>query len=166
MQTAFLSLGTNLGDRLANMNAMLGSCEKLFVDKVRHSPLYETDPVGTSAEHMPYLNRIIAGEFDGIVADLLACCQSIEISLGRQQSEKGKVLPRQADIDILLFGNEIISDEILTVPHPAILGRRFCIEGIAAIDADIIHPIYLKTFRQLFTEMSQEIKRQKIFIVD
>lgn len=163
---AVLSLGTNLGDRAAHMQSMEALCAVALSGELQFSPLYETEPLAVGPEHLPYYNRIVAGFFEGSARELLIRVRVIERMLGRNDAEKGKYLPRVADIDILLFGGDEVQDPDLHIPHDAILDRRFCIEGIAAIVPDMVHPVCGKRFDVLRAEMGENVRSQGMQIVD
>ena len=147
MTFAVLSIGSNLGDRESNIAAMereLG----LILTGARSSGLMETAPVGVDELQPPYLNKIVAGDYDGSPYQLLDACRVIESRLGRIR-EKPKSA-RIADVDILIFGDLVINDGVvgddgvfisrLAIPHPQIMSRRFCLEGLMRIDPSIIIP--------------------------
>jgi 2-amino-4-hydroxy-6-hydroxymethyldihydropteridine diphosphokinase len=137
-----LSLGSNQGDRLFYIESMERAVRSVLVDVdngrgVRSSRVMETEPVGVSAAGQPaYLNKVVAGYYGGGAYELLNRCLSIETDLGRTRPTPKA--PRTADVDILLFGDEEISDPPrLIVPHPELLNRRFCLEGLIDIDPSI-----------------------------
>jgi len=164
MERAALSIGTNLGRRelyIESMERELG----LLLSDVRMSRLMETEPVGVDGDQPNYLNRIIAGYCSASPYELLQSCLEIEKRLGRIR-ERVKD-SRTADVDILLFGNLEINSAELTVPHPQILNRRFCLEGLCQIDKGWIVPGAYKNTGKLYEEMSAEVRAQKIiFIAD
>jgi len=159
MELAALSMGSNLGDREQYMEAMERELRKILVD-VRTSQLMETEPVGADGDQPEYLNRIIAGYYCASPQELLKSCLEIELKLGRIR-EKVKD-NRTADVDILLFGNFEINSAELIVPHPQILSRRFCLEGLFQIDKGWIVPGINKNIEKLYEEMSAEVRDQKI----
>lgn len=132
-----LSLGTNLADRVENMKQMEQAVALLFHGEIVKSPLYETAPVGVSG-HSPYLNRIVAGNYFGTPLELLRETQKIELDLGREG--KGKLEPRTADIDILLFNEERHNQPELTIPHHALFERHFEIAGVQAVVPEQLIP--------------------------
>lgn len=152
-----LSLGTNLGDRFENMRLMEEAVSSLFNGEIRRSPLYETAPVGV-AGHSPYLNRIVAGIYRGTPSELLRATQEIELSLGR--SGKGKLEPRTADIDILLYNEELCDQPDLIIPHHALFERHFEIAGVIAVVPDQRIPGSTETFGEF--KIPPQIASQKI----
>jgi len=159
-----LSLGSNLGDRLLHIELMERALRSVFADGgVRSSRIMETEPVGVGAEHPVYLNRIVAGYYRGGAYELLERCFSIERALGRiRPSPKA---PRTVDVDILLFGEEEISDPPkLVVPHRELQNRRFCIEGLADIDPSILVPVAGRAFEvgELHKNMRADVAAQNV----
>lgn len=158
-----LSLGTNLGDRWKNISSIIMQIRKVITPPVAVSSLMETEPVGVEETQPWYYNIIVAGQYDGSAHELLAQGKKIEKNLGRNQ--KGNRAPRCADIDILLADDCVIHDEELIIPHPQLLHRRFCIEGVAAIEPYYIHPVVRKNFRELMLQMNDDVKNQKIHFI-
>jgi 2-amino-4-hydroxy-6-hydroxymethyldihydropteridine diphosphokinase len=156
-----LSLGSNLGNRELNI-AMMERELRLMLAVVRSSPLMETEPVGVGGPQPPYLNKIIAGYYGGTPGALLIACQTIELRLGR--ARKGPKAPRTADIEILLFGDLEIDEDTLTIPHPQMLNRRFCLEGLVEIDPNIIIP-GKGTARKLYKDMCAEVSAQNVSFI-
>jgi 2-amino-4-hydroxy-6-hydroxymethyldihydropteridine diphosphokinase len=125
MTTAYLGLGANLGDRAAAIDAALARLDEAGVRVVARSPLYETDAVAPEPQP-PYLNA--AARVDtALPADaLLATCLAVERALGRVRPAGRRQAPRVIDIDVLLYGREVIDrPPDLVVPHPRLLERPF-----------------------------------------
>jgi len=164
MNLAALSIGSNLGQRERYIESMEREL-KLLLSDVRMSQLMETEPVGVDGDQPSYLNRIIAGYYGASPQELLSSCLAIEKRLGRSREKVKDV--RTADVDILLFGDLEINSAELTVPHPQIVKRRFCLEGLCQIDREWIIPGVNKNIGKLCEEMSAEVRDQKIiFIAD
>jgi 2-amino-4-hydroxy-6-hydroxymethyldihydropteridine diphosphokinase len=148
-EAAYLSLGSNVGER---ENALRLALAKLLqVADVRAiSSLYETEPV--EFEKQPwFLNCAIAVETDLTPEKLLAKVLEIERNMGRERTiDKG---PRVIDIDIVLFGNQVISTKELTIPHPAMHHRRFVLEPLAEIAPEAWHPLLQKSVNNLLKEL-------------
>ena len=144
-KTVYLSLGSNLGDRQANLRNAMGRLLELG-DVVEVSSLYETEPVEVTGQPW-FLNCAVAVKTELMPREFLAGILGIEKSMGRVRTQpKG---PRVIDIDILLFGAQTISTPQLTVPHPAMAERRFVLEPLAEIAPDVVHPTLKKTAREL-----------------
>lgn len=141
----YLSLGSNLGDRRANLRTAIGKLLDLgYVEEV--SSLYETEPVEFT-EQPWFLNCVVAVRSELIPREFLAGLLAIERSMGRERTQpKG---PRVIDIDILLFGAAHLKTPTLTIPHPAMAERRFVLEPLAEIAPDVKVPLLKKTVREL-----------------
>jgi 2-amino-4-hydroxy-6-hydroxymethyldihydropteridine diphosphokinase len=141
---AYLSLGSNLGDREAHLRDVqirLGALGRVAAV----SSLYETEPVEFTQQPW-FLNCAIALETSQSPQELMAAILRIEEEMGRRRLQKKG--PRSVDIDILLFDGEVI-DSDLTVPHPAMHRRRFVLEPLAEIAPEVVHPVLKKTIREL-----------------
>lgn len=161
-----LSLGTNSGDRLSRMRAM-----ELLLAEVLHPPitastLVETEPVAVATEQPWFLNRIVRGYYLSTPERLLDECNRIERELGR--TGKGMRTQRTADIDILLFGEQTVATRVLVIPHPAILERRFCMEGLCEIMPDALIATVNATVAACCAAMPMAVRLQRMhpFISD
>jgi len=155
----YLSLGSNVGDREAQLRdaqARLGTLSRV----VAISSVYETEPVEFT-EQAWFLNCVLALETILTPQQLMSAILRIEQEMGRRRIQpKG---PRSIDIDILLFGNEIIESQELTIPHPAMHQRRFVLGPLAEIAPEVIHPILKMTIRELLDALppGQAIRKLK-----
>jgi 2-amino-4-hydroxy-6-hydroxymethyldihydropteridine diphosphokinase len=146
MKTAYLGLGTNLGDREANLRV---AAEMLASDRLivkRASSIYETAP--RDVLDQPYfLNQVLEVETDLFPRQLFERAKQVERKMGRVRSQpKG---PRLIDVDILLYGNSVVRTEGLDIPHVAIGERRFVLEPLAELAAELRHPVTKRTIRQM-----------------
>ena len=138
MPRVFLSLGSNLGDRLAYLRAALAAVDRNpSISLIGISKVYETAPVEVEGEQPDYLNCVAELECGLPAIELLRYCQGVESALGRER--KGERAPRTVDIDVLLFGEEIIAVPGLEVPHRGIT-RAFNLKGLADLDPDLHVP--------------------------
>jgi 2-amino-4-hydroxy-6-hydroxymethyldihydropteridine diphosphokinase len=141
----YLSLGSNLGDRAANLQTAI---EKLAAlgKAVAVSSFYETEPVELTAQPW-FLNCAVKLDTEKMPRQLIAGILALEQGMGRQRKQKKG--PRIIDIDILLFGSSVIEIPSLTVPHPKMHERRFVLEPLAEIAPDARHPVFRRTVREL-----------------
>ena len=142
---AYISAGTNLGDRKANLEFARTSLAK-EATVLRSSSYFETEPVGFLDQPW-FLNIAVELETWLAPSELLSYCQEIERSRGRIRTFPNA--PRILDLDILLYGDEIINLEGLIIPHPRLPERRFVLEPLAEIAPDVVHPVLKKSIRFL-----------------
>jgi 2-amino-4-hydroxy-6-hydroxymethyldihydropteridine diphosphokinase len=144
-KVVYLSLGSNVGDRGANLHAAIDHLRALG-EVVAVSSFYETEPVELTAQPW-FLNCAVKLETEKMPKQLLAAILAIEQKMGRRRTlKKG---PRIVDIDILLFGSSVIEMKGLTVPHPAMHQRRFVLEPLTEIAPGLRHPVFKQTVREL-----------------
>jgi 2-amino-4-hydroxy-6-hydroxymethyldihydropteridine diphosphokinase len=157
LKTAYLSLGSNLDDREANLRRAIELLASPEIRVKRTSSLYETEP--QDLPHQPwFLNLVVEIETSLFPLQLLARIQRIEKELGRQRIvPKG---PRTIDIDILLFGNFAIESAKLQVPHPRMQDRRFVLEPLAELVPDLRHPISRRSVREMLAETAGQIVKK------
>ena len=142
---AFLSLGSNVGDRVANLKAAIERIRSLG-EVIATSSIYETEPVEFLAQPW-FLNCVVKLGTEKMPKQLLAAILTIEKEMGRhRQQKKG---PRTIDIDILLFGNSVVETQGLTIPHPSLHERRFVLEPMSEIAPEVRHPVFKQRMREL-----------------
>ncbi len=159
LKRVYLSLGSNMGEREANLKAAIESLAAL--GKITAiSSLYETEPVEFAAQPW-FLNCVVELETEKMPRQLLAAILDIEKRLGRRRVQKKG--PRTLDIDILFFGNSTVKTKGLTIPHPAMQERRFVLEPLAEIAPEMRHPILKHTMRELKDALppGQTVRRQE-----
>jgi 2-amino-4-hydroxy-6-hydroxymethyldihydropteridine diphosphokinase len=155
MRTA-VALGSNLGDRLANLRA----AQKAILDLPTVKPptlssaVYETEPVGCEPGAGKFLNAVVEFEYDGDPARLLEQLVQIEEALGRKRDHR-KNVSRTIDIDLLYCGDQGIKTERLQLPHPRLHLRDFVLRPLADIRQDLILPDQKKSIRELLTEVER-----------
>jgi 2-amino-4-hydroxy-6-hydroxymethyldihydropteridine diphosphokinase len=153
MSTAYLLLGTNLGDKEQNLSNAVRSLKKLGRVK-KLSPIYETEPWGF-ADERNFFNMDLSLETRLNPFELLAEILRIEISIGRTRQEKQWVA-REIDIDIIFYDDIVIDEENLVIPHPHLKNRKFALVPLNEIAPSLIHPLYRKTLKQLLSECPDE----------
>jgi len=137
-KTVYLSLGSNLDDRAKNLSDAIAALANARVRVVRVSSVYETEPVDY-LEQPWFLNCAVQVETELGALELLRALRGIETQMGSKKLiAKG---PRQIDMDILLYGNEVIDTPELQVPHPRMHLRRFVLQPLAEIAPDTQHPV-------------------------
>ena len=142
---AYLSLGSNIEDREANLRAAIARLNE-FGDVTAVSGLYETEPVEV-VDQPWFINCAVALATDLSAEELLAGVLTIERSMGRERTRpKG---PRNIDIDILLFGDAVVDSPALTIPHPGLATRQFVLAPLSETAPEAVHPITLKSVRQM-----------------
>ncbi len=138
MTRTFLSLGSNLGERGALLRAALDALGRgPRMELVRVSRIYETEPVEVEGEQPEYLNCVAEIECGLPAVELLRYCQGVEAGLGREG--KGEKAPRTVDVDVLLFGTEVMEEPDFVVPHRGVT-RAFNLRCLADLDAEIYIP--------------------------
>ncbi|MGA8491858.1 MAG: 2-amino-4-hydroxy-6-hydroxymethyldihydropteridine diphosphokinase [Terriglobales bacterium] len=141
----YLSLGSNIGDRAGNLNAAISRLRTLG-EVAAVSSFYETEPVEFTAQAW-FLNCAVALNTKKTPQELLGGILQIEQQMGRRRAQKKG--PRVIDIDIVLFGDLVVNDPGLNIPHPAMRERRFVLEPLAEIAPDVRHPLLRLTIREL-----------------
>ncbi|MBL06300.1 MAG: 2-amino-4-hydroxy-6-hydroxymethyldihydropteridine diphosphokinase [Chloroflexi bacterium] len=143
----FLSLGTNLGNREKNISNCLNQLEKISEIK-NISKIYETIPYKVEIEQENFLNLAVEINFFDSVENLLIQINKIEKELGRVRSSIRNE-PREIDIDIIFFADQIINEKDLIVPHPRFRERLFVLEPLNDIAPKFLDPITNKTVSEL-----------------
>ena len=153
----YLSLGSNLGDRAANLRLALEKLGQLGTVKAV-SAFYETEPVQLASQPW-FLNCAAKFDTEKMPRQLIAAILNLEQAMGRKRKQKNG--PRVIDIDVLLFGTSVIETTGLTVPHPRMHERRFVLEPLAEIAPELRHPVFKRTIRELRDALppGQTVKR-------
>ncbi len=155
MEHVCIGLGSNIGDRARNLfHAYEHIIALKGVKPLMLSRFYETEPMGGPPQPM-FLNAALSIETTIPPHQLLEQFQYIEVNMGRVRTVKWG--PRTIDIDILLYGNRIIDDDHLKIPHPLMHTRLFVLEPLVEIDPGIINPLFNKTVLQLYEELQNSI---------
>ncbi len=155
MRTA-VALGSNLGDRFANLRAARSAIVGLSNVKppIFSSAVYETEPVGCEPGAKKFLNAVVEFDYEGDPASLLEQLIRIEEALGRSR-DHSKNVSRTIDVDLLYCGRRNLESERLQLPHPRMHLRKFVLQPLADIRPELILPHERKTVRELLTELKQ-----------
>jgi 2-amino-4-hydroxy-6-hydroxymethyldihydropteridine diphosphokinase len=146
-----IALGSNLGDRRGHLDFAASRLHDLLAN-LRVSRYYDTVPVGMSGPQPMFVNAAAAGETDLDARALLAALLVIERERGRERPYPNAA--RTLDLDLVLFGDAIIDEPDLTVPHPRFRARRFVLEPLAAIAADMVDPVSGETIARLLDRVN------------
>lgn len=153
---AYLSIGTNLGDRIKNIEDAIELIQNQAGVLIAKSSIYTTEPVGFSAE-TNFLNLCLSIRTKLSPLQLLEKLKRIEIQLGRQKkSANGIYVSRLIDIDIILYDDTIMTTEKLTIPHERYHQRMFVLKPLIEIAVNIHDPLQGKTIEQLFNECNDQ----------
>jgi 2-amino-4-hydroxy-6-hydroxymethyldihydropteridine diphosphokinase len=140
-----LSAGSNLGERMTYLDFAVSWLREAGKE-IRASAVYETQPVGFD-EQPWFLNIAVELQTSMAALDLLECCRRIEEAAGRTREIRWG--PRTLDLDILLYGDCVVHEPNLSIPHPRMAERRFVLRPLADIAPDAVHPVLNKTVRKL-----------------
>ena len=153
-KTVYLSLGSNVGDREDYIEQAITLLrETPGIKVVRRSSNFETQPQGRKNQPL-FINAAVEISTNYSPQDLLLLLQGFEDTLGRDRSiEWG---PRTIDVDILLYGNELISEDNLSVPHPLMHERLFVLEPLKEIAPNVVHPMLERTIKELYNDKKAE----------
>jgi 2-amino-4-hydroxy-6-hydroxymethyldihydropteridine diphosphokinase len=148
--TAYLGLGSNLGDRQANLDRALDLLsQRLRLEKV--SSIYDSEPVG-NVEQPRFLNLVCEVSTHLTPQGLLALAKGIESKMGRVGPTGS---PRPIDIDILFYGDQVIETPELVIPHPRLIERAFVLVPLVEIAPNLVHPVSGKTIKKLLKEVKE-----------
>ncbi|MBM3420241.1 MAG: 2-amino-4-hydroxy-6-hydroxymethyldihydropteridine diphosphokinase [Bacteroidetes bacterium] len=162
MEEVVLSLGSNMGDRAANLCGALLLLEESGLERVAVSRIYETEPWGFRAENSFY-NLVAVYRTFLEPAGLMTVIADIETSMGRVRSLGVEGYEsRVIDIDILFYGDRVINEGGLVIPHPRLAERRFVLEPLAELMPGKIHPVNSRPVSQMLSECTDELPVKKI----
>jgi 2-amino-4-hydroxy-6-hydroxymethyldihydropteridine diphosphokinase len=146
-----VALGSNLGDRAAHLDHAVARLRDLLAGLLV-SPYDETAPVGVTHPQGDFLNAAAVGRCSLTPHALLAALRAVEASRGRERPFPNAA--RTLDLDLVLFGSQVIDEPGLTLPHPRFRERRFVLEPLAAIAPDMVDPVTGRTVRELLAQVT------------
>ncbi|UCD74573.1 MAG: 2-amino-4-hydroxy-6-hydroxymethyldihydropteridine diphosphokinase [Phycisphaerales bacterium] len=155
-ETAYIALGSNLGDRLAAIESAVRSLRATpGVTITTVSEVVESKPIGPACQN-DYLNAAVRLETTLSPRRLLQRCQEIEAEHGRNRAEERRWGPRPLDLDLLMCGESVIDEPDLTVPHPLMHKRDFVLRPLAQIAPGALHPVLKVTVESLLSSLPAE----------
>ncbi len=170
MKIVYLSLGSNLGDRLENIKRAVDLLKTKKIKIVKESSVYETEPleykknlknkVKKVSMKKWFLNSVIKIKTVLSARELLGACQEIEKELGRKKTLKWG--SRIIDIDILFYGNEIIKEKKMVVPHSQAYKRGFVLFPLAEVSSGFVHPVLKERVSTLLARLEDNLKIYKV----
>jgi 2-amino-4-hydroxy-6-hydroxymethyldihydropteridine diphosphokinase len=153
MKRVYIGLGSNVEDRIEGIRT---ASQRLRNSKglknIRCSSLYRTEPIGYEDQDW-FVNAVVEAQTALAPLQLLDLLQSIEAKMERSTAFKWG--PRNIDLDILFFGDRVIEEPDLTVPHPLVIERRFVLEPLSELAPEGVHPLQNKTFQELLDELGK-----------
>lgn len=157
MPRAGIALGSNLGDRLANLRAAFDCLGKIATpgEALLAAPIYQTEPLLCPPGSPHFYNSAVEIGFEGTAFELLEITQGIERSLGRGINFV-RNSPRVIDLDLLYFDVEVIDTELLVLPHPRIAERRFVLQPLAAIRPELVLPGDGRNISQMLEDLKSD----------
>lgn len=158
---SFLSLGSNIGRRRANLKKACGLLKASGKVKILNSsPVYETEPVG-GVKQREFLNAVLKIRTSLPPLELLLLCKEIEKRMKRKKTVKWG--PRIIDIDLVLFGKKVVRSKRLTVPHKELQNREFVLKPLTDLDPNGRHPVTGRSFRSMLRKLSGDKKTRKVW---
>ncbi len=160
MKLVYLGLGSNVGDSEAILQSALAKLNGPDLKLLHVSSLYETEPIGVREQRW-FLNLVAEFETDLFPKQLLFRIQKVESELGRRRTVRNG--PRTIDVDILLYGNFVISTEELEIPHPRYRERRFTLAPLAELNPALRDPVTGKTVSDMLAALPGQVARKRTF---
>jgi 2-amino-4-hydroxy-6-hydroxymethyldihydropteridine diphosphokinase len=161
LKLVYLGLGSNVGDSEALLQSALAKLNGPGLKLRRVSSLYETEPIGLREQRW-FLNLVAEFETDLFPKQLLHRIQKIENELGRKRTVRNG--PRTIDVDILLYGNFVVSTAELEIPHPRYRERRFALGPLAELNPGLRDPVTGKTVSDMLADLPGQLARRRSFV--
>ena len=158
MPVAYIALGSNLGEKQKNLEQALDRLQKHGVRVLAVSPWLTTAPYGVT-DQPDFLNGAAKVEWDGDAESLLHTLLGVEQEMGRQRKRHWG--ERNIELDLLLFGDQVLHTDDLVLPHPDMANRGFVLEPLCAIGPDVVHPVLKKTIRELWQALQEKERQTK-----
>ena len=154
MPRAGIALGSNLGDRMANLDMATQMLREIAIknETFLKAHVYQTEPLHCPPDSPDFLNTVVEFGFDGTASELLGKTRAIEISMGRLSNPQRNA-PRVIDVDILYLGNEQCDSSDLILPHPRLHERRFVLQPLADIRPELVLAGQAKCIAQILKEL-------------
>jgi 2-amino-4-hydroxy-6-hydroxymethyldihydropteridine diphosphokinase len=151
--SVYIGLGSNLGDREENLLRAVEALSRIdAVAVLGSSSLYESAPVGPAQPR--FLNAVVRLECGLTPQQLLGILKHIEMDLGRTPSTRWG--PRTIDLDILLWGDQVVADPGLQIPHVSLHNRRFALEPLCELDPDAWHPVLRARAQEMLSRLAPQ----------
>ncbi|NOY88290.1 MAG: 2-amino-4-hydroxy-6-hydroxymethyldihydropteridine diphosphokinase [FCB group bacterium] len=153
--TVYILLGSNLGDREKNLYSALDKIEAIpGLEVVATSAIYLSEAQEMEGESPAFMNQAVMADYLYLPHELLNELEKIEKKMGR--TDKGKMKPRIIDLDILLFGDEIVQTKQLSIPHKKLLKRPFAMIPVLQITPNIVHPVKKEPIADFLTDKDHQ----------
>jgi 2-amino-4-hydroxy-6-hydroxymethyldihydropteridine diphosphokinase len=149
-QEIYVGLGSNLGDRLANIRKAIELMKEEGIEIIKESSIYQTEPVGYKEQGW-FLNSVVKGTTELSPRGIWKRLEKIEKLMGREREVKWG--PRIIDLDILFYGNKVLNGKELQIPHSELHKRRFVLIPLQEIAPKLAHPIFKKTVSELLRDL-------------
>ena len=153
MRGIFLGLGSNLGERAANLERARAELAAGGAPTLRASAVRETEPFG-HRDQPRFLNQVLEVSWEGSPEELRQLGEEVEVRLGRRPSFRWG--PRLIDIDLLLFGERVVDGPGLAVPHPGLEARTFVLEPLLELEPDLVHPVTRTPLANRLRELARQ----------
>jgi 2-amino-4-hydroxy-6-hydroxymethyldihydropteridine diphosphokinase len=149
MEKVFIGLGGNVGNVSENFGIAAKKIKEMIGPVIKQSSLYKTEPWGNKNQD-EFLNQVLYVETNLNADEVLNKILTIEKMMGRNRTKDNQFAPRTIDLDILFYGEKIINNNNLVVPHPRLHLRNFVLTPLVEIAPALVHPILNKTIKELF----------------